>query len=694
MASIIEQVPFNLYDADGIATVYPYEFELLAQADLVVSLDGAVVPPSGYVVAGVGDQDGGAVTFSTPPAGKLLLERAIKLERDTDYQTLGDFRANTVDRDFNRIWMALQGQAAQIGSAIRLPLTEQVPPLPFAAARAGRLLAFNSPSGLPIVTDYTSEQVRNAIAAAYGGGGTLDALAFIQSGAGAVVRTAQDKARERISVRDYGAVGDSIVNDLARINAVIAAGVSSEVDVPPGVYRVTAAPANPMGVRLAAGPGKVMQDITIGGQPSTYRINSYTPDARLFFGSEYLYRAYARLQNFVSTSPLSTLLVRLFGDSTVAGMASHTAPYRLENLVPAILRSKGAPNVTAVNHGVAGSKVSAMNVGLIDDDTDLIFIKYGINDFLDGLTGFATNLRAKLAAIRATRGVNSLSIVLVAPSATYQAFGLTTSWYEDLRNVYVAAARDYSCAYFDTYALLQDVRQASGFWMDGTIGGNETVHPENMGQSWIWGAVLDAVFPASSIVPTRSNVFTNDGAVAFPAGSPADLPFAYPMGYSLRRATVANGWPIDGLVETVRHVDQIVTQRLTGAQVNASPLVAARTNVGATDVWGGWSGVEHAASLQNGWGVFSPSYSSAGAVISADKRVLLKGVISGGTTAATTLIFTLPAGMRPAQIAICPVFLSSGAIGAIAIDAAGNVTAQTALDSTYTSLDGASFLAA
>lgn len=66
-------------------------------------------------------------------------------------------------------------------------------------------------------------------------------VSFLQGGTGAVTRNIQDKARESVSVKDFGAVGDGITDDTAAIQAAIdslgtAGGV---VEVPTGAYKVS-----------------------------------------------------------------------------------------------------------------------------------------------------------------------------------------------------------------------------------------------------------------------------------------------------------------------------------------------------------------------------------------------------------------------------------------------------------------------
>lgn len=143
MASVVAQVPFNSYTGNGVATVYSYEFQLLAAADLVATLNGVVTLD--FVLSGVGVQTGGSVTFPVAPASGvvIVLNRVIALNRDTDYQYSGDLLEATLDRDFNRLWMSIQGVSSSIGGAVRAPYPEQMSVLPARAVRANTIQGYD-----------------------------------------------------------------------------------------------------------------------------------------------------------------------------------------------------------------------------------------------------------------------------------------------------------------------------------------------------------------------------------------------------------------------------------------------------------------------------------------------------------------------------------------------------------------------
>lgn len=69
-----------------------------------------------------------------------------------------------------------------------------------------------------------------------------DWIGFLQKGNNAVARSAQDKMRDFVSVRDFGAVGDGVTDDLVSIQAAVDAAAvfgGKAVFIPAGIYRIS-----------------------------------------------------------------------------------------------------------------------------------------------------------------------------------------------------------------------------------------------------------------------------------------------------------------------------------------------------------------------------------------------------------------------------------------------------------------------
>lgn len=234
------QNPIVEHVGNGVTTVFAYPFGVLAAADLKVRVAGVDIT-SGYTVSGVGNRAGGTVTFAAAPANgaEVLLFREVQLKRDTDYQENGDLREDVLDDDFDRIWMALQDQLLIASRTLRAPVGETFADLPAASGRALRVLGFDA-QGAPILLSRTDDGGA-ALALDLLGGGGSSLVGFQQSGSGAVARTVQDKARESVSVKDFGAVGDGVADDTsaiqAAIDAVTLAG-GGVVVAPPGAYLI------------------------------------------------------------------------------------------------------------------------------------------------------------------------------------------------------------------------------------------------------------------------------------------------------------------------------------------------------------------------------------------------------------------------------------------------------------------------
>ena len=118
------ETPFNSSTANGATSVFPYTFTLFDANDMHVFVNGAEIF-AGFTIQGVGVQGGGTVTFTggNPAAGtKILRLRTLTISRSTDYQQNGGFKADNVDRDFDRIWQALQQVSQDTTRSLKLPI--------------------------------------------------------------------------------------------------------------------------------------------------------------------------------------------------------------------------------------------------------------------------------------------------------------------------------------------------------------------------------------------------------------------------------------------------------------------------------------------------------------------------------------------------------------------------------------------
>lgn len=223
--SIVPEVPFSSYTANGVSTVYPYTFTLLSLGDLVVT-DNGVVITSGFAVSNLGAQGGGNITFTVAPLSGhfLAFQRVLAARRDTDYQYNGDFQEQTVDRDFNRLWQFLQGVQYQFGSVIRLPYPEQTFTLPAAPFRLGTTLGFDAVTGAPVlVTPGSTSSTALALSLASISGAGLSGYNASNS---YLNLTVGRELRRWLTLDHFVSNTTGTVDVAAGINAAIAAAVT------------------------------------------------------------------------------------------------------------------------------------------------------------------------------------------------------------------------------------------------------------------------------------------------------------------------------------------------------------------------------------------------------------------------------------------------------------------------------------
>lgn len=89
--------------------------------------------------------------------------------------------------------------------------------------------------------------------------GGSDIVGFQQAGAGSTPRTSQDKMRESVSTKDFGAVGDGVTDDTAAIQAALNSG-ATKVELSAGTYNTTAPIVIPSGISFV-GEGQRLSKI-------------------------------------------------------------------------------------------------------------------------------------------------------------------------------------------------------------------------------------------------------------------------------------------------------------------------------------------------------------------------------------------------------------------------------------------------
>jgi len=266
------------FTGTGLAVSYPFAFKVFTAADLLVlrtdtgGAQSTLVLSADYTVALNADQNaapGGTITLTTAlPAGySLTATSAIALLQTASLLAGGAFSPAVIENALDRLVILLQQQGFTSGQALRVLDAAGIATLPIAAARASRVLAFDS-SGNPITIPGVDSSSAAALAIDLANGalaGKGSGLMAFNGQLNYAVGTIGYREWLSVYVEDYGAVpdwnGTTGTDNAAAINAAIAAvGTVARKGgqvVLTGRYKVLSQVSNPyQGVYLVGKGGR------------------------------------------------------------------------------------------------------------------------------------------------------------------------------------------------------------------------------------------------------------------------------------------------------------------------------------------------------------------------------------------------------------------------------------------------------
>lgn len=204
-----DTTPRIQYVADGTQTAFPYPFVIFTTDDMVVYLDDTE-QADGYTVAGAGVSTGGTVTFAAAPANgvRVTLLRRLVIERTSDFQDGGSFRAKVVNDELDRLTAAVQQVSEIARRAVVWPAYGAAAPrLELPEPAAGRGLKWSA-AGDGLVN---SETDPDALAAASAADRLASETSRAEAEAAAVAagQSATDAANSAAAAADSAAAAEA-----------------------------------------------------------------------------------------------------------------------------------------------------------------------------------------------------------------------------------------------------------------------------------------------------------------------------------------------------------------------------------------------------------------------------------------------------------------------------------------------------
>ena len=260
------------YTADGQQREFIYSFPIFEDSDLEVFI-GDERQERGFTLTGAGENQGGTLTFTSPPPAQAVvtLRRHVPVQRTTDFQEGGAFRAKVINDELDRMTAQIQQIEVEASRSLKLSTSDTGEKLilPSSETRNGKLLGFDS-RGRPVAEvapgeiQAADQRARDAEIARQGAEAARNqadtdrqAAQAARSGAEAAQRAAESAtqtARRELATKDEAETGTNnakLMTPLRTKEAIETLGggsgrhlkktrfmSSGDITIPPGISKI------------------------------------------------------------------------------------------------------------------------------------------------------------------------------------------------------------------------------------------------------------------------------------------------------------------------------------------------------------------------------------------------------------------------------------------------------------------------
>lgn len=470
-----------------------------------------------------------------------------------------------------------------------------------------------------------------------------------------------------VDARHFGAIGDGQTDDTAAILAALdyAEARGDDVYLPQGDFVMTAENDTDC---VFNGPGRVMVDDV---QRTTYA----EPRSRFVIGQEYLWAFHTA----VSGNPPGTLIdIATSGDSTTRGafgLGNLPVKYQLDQMLAGQLNRYGLTGPVIHNRGTSGQTtrewIGAPAAGriVLDDDIaafpnlSLYILRWGLNDGSFGpgyhdIEQYRADIWTALTRIRAWKGVDELSIILMTPNTTSETGYRDEAWHEEMARVLKHAARVFKCCFIDSYAIWRDGRAGVSLWLDTQGAGGSGIHPDHIFNHWISDCIGRVAFAPLSTIQIATNNFINESGNAIPTITASVPASAFLRGLSIYRTAPGGTFPLDGIIIITKSAEGVTRQENIGfynPDIPRTSEVSQQTCTRYALDGGGWSEWRDnpiLLTLGSGWSLFATDnlaplfQKSVGNVVTFNARLKNTSAIAGSSLGRFPVGFRPPVNMR------------------------------------------------